>query len=43
MSNQDLTRLQQAHAFDPAPRREELHDLHVPVDLMNGSHVARGH
>lgn len=38
MSNQELIRQQQVHAFDQAPRREELHDLHVPFDDMTGSH-----
>jgi len=36
MSMESLTRLQEAHAFDPAPRRSELHDLHVPFDVMTG-------
>ena len=36
MSLESLARLQEAHAFDPAPRRSELHDLHVPFDEMTG-------
>lgn len=34
MSRELLERLQRLHAFDPAPRREDLHDLHVPFDAM---------
>jgi hypothetical protein len=29
-----LERLQQAHAFDPAPRHEQLYALHVPFDEL---------
>ena len=34
MSRESLARLQEAHAFNPAPLRGELHELHVPVDEM---------
>lgn len=37
MSLAGLERLQRAHAFDPAPRLEELHELHVPFDDLTGS------
>lgn len=37
MSRELLAQLQEAHAFDPAPRRSELHDLHVPFDEMTGT------
>lgn len=36
MSLESLAQLQEAHAFDPAPRRSELHELHVPFDEMTG-------
>lgn len=38
MSLESLAQLQEAHAFDPAPRRSELHELHVPFDEMTGGH-----
>jgi ABC-type dipeptide/oligopeptide/nickel transport system ATPase subunit len=34
MSRESLAHMQEVHAFDPAPRRSELHDLHVPFDEM---------
>lgn len=36
MSRESLARLQEAHAFNPAPLRGELHELHVPFDEMTG-------
>jgi ABC-type hemin transport system ATPase subunit len=36
MSRESLARLQDAHAFNPAPLRGELHELHVPFDEMTG-------
>jgi ABC-type dipeptide/oligopeptide/nickel transport system ATPase subunit len=36
MSRESLARLQEAHAFNPAPLRGELHELHVPFDQMTG-------
>ena len=38
MSRESLARLQEAHAFNPAPLRGELHELHVPFDEMTGDH-----
>ena len=38
MSRESLAQMQEVHAFDPAPRRSELHDLHVPFDEMTGGH-----
>ena len=38
MSPESLAQMQEVHAFDPAPRRSELHDLHVPFDEMTGGH-----
>ena len=38
MSPESLAQMQEVHAFDPAPRRSELHDLHVPFDEMTGAH-----
>ena len=34
MSRASLAKLQEAHAFNPAPLRGELHELHVPFDEM---------
>jgi ABC-type hemin transport system ATPase subunit len=34
MSRTSLAKLQEAHAFNPAPLRGELHELHVPFDEM---------
>src|SRR5665811_956262 len=36
MSRESLATLQEAHAFNPAPLRGELHELHVPFDEMTG-------
>jgi len=36
VSHESLAQLQEAHAFNPAPLRGELHDLHVPFDDMIG-------
>lgn len=36
MSRESLAKLQEAHAFNPAPLRGELHELHVPFDRMTG-------
>ena len=36
MSRESLAKLQEAHAFNPAPLRGELHELHVPFDEMTG-------
>jgi ABC-type dipeptide/oligopeptide/nickel transport system ATPase component len=41
VSREPLAQMQEVHAFDPAPRRSELHDLHdlhVPFDEMTGGH-----
>ena len=38
MSRESLATLQEAHAFNPAPLRGELHELHVPFDEMTGGH-----
>jgi hypothetical protein len=38
MSRESLAKLQEAHAFNPAPLRGELHELHVPFDEMTGGH-----
>jgi hypothetical protein len=38
MSRESLAALQEAHAFNPAPLRGELHELHVPFDEMTGGH-----
>jgi len=38
VSREQLARLQEAHAFNPAPLRGELHELHVPFDEMTGGH-----
>jgi len=37
MSADALTALRDAHVFDPAPRHDELHLLHVPFDRLTGS------
>lgn len=34
MSRESLAKLQEAHAFNPAPLRGQLHELHVPFDKM---------
>jgi len=36
MSRAALAKLQEAHAFNPAPLRGELYELHVPFDEMTG-------
>jgi hypothetical protein len=38
VSRESLVQMQEVHAFDPAPRRSELHDLYVPFDEMTGAH-----
>lgn len=37
MSGEVLRRLQAAHAFDAAPLRSSMHELHVPFDELTGS------
>ena len=37
MTRAALERLQEAHAFDPAPRHEQLATLHVPFDELTGA------
>lgn len=36
MTAETLELLQQAHAFDPAPRQEDLSEVHVPFDELTG-------
>jgi energy-coupling factor transporter ATP-binding protein EcfA2 len=33
----ELQQLREAHIFDPAPRHDELHELHVPFDSLTGT------
>lgn len=37
MTQDALARLRGAHAFDPAPRQDELYALHVPFDELTGT------